>query len=50
MDYRYIFKREDNSKDVRWLIVGNKAMGWIRVVVLKITSIKFSIELISVPP
>jgi len=34
---------------VRWLLVGNKVMGGIRVIVLKITSIKFSIELISVP-
>jgi hypothetical protein len=31
-------------------MVGNKAMGRIRVVVLKVTSIKFSIELISIPP
>jgi len=35
---------------MRWLLVGNKVMGRIRVIVLKITSIKFSIELISVPP
>ena len=28
---------------VRWLLVGNKVMGRIRVMVLKITSIKFSI-------